>query len=112
MLGLGIKQFFKNKFLFKTQKPFATIDKIFDKKKIQEYKEKGYAVLPKVFSAGYIDELRAEVDSILSKVDINDINSTFDPEHLKSDKYFIESGDKVIYLFKLDSLFYGERCLG
>lgn len=95
MLGHGIKTCFKRKFYQNSLKNFGMIDKIFDKKKVQEYRDKGYAVLPKVFSSGYIDELKAEVESILSKVDMNEINSTFDPEHLKSDKYFIESGDKV-----------------
>jgi len=76
-------------------KRFASIEKIFTNKQVEFFRENGYAVLPNVFSQSWIDELKQEIDSIINKANVNEINSFFDPVHLKSDKYFIESGDKV-----------------
>lgn len=71
------------------------IEKLFDKKKVQEFKENGYVVLPKVYSSTFIDELKAEVGKIVDSVDPVELQSTFDADHETSDKYFLESGDKV-----------------
>jgi hypothetical protein len=90
----------RNKYLPKiysnfNNKNFGTIEKIFTTNKLEEYRDKGFTILPKVFSKSLIDDLKGEVDNILNQVNIEEINSMFDPQHLKSDKYFMESGDKV-----------------
>ncbi len=80
---------------------FSSIERIFDKKKAQEYKEKGYVVLPKVFSPAYIEELKSEVDRIISNTNQKEIKSIFDAGHASADNYFLDSGDKVIILNKI-----------
>ncbi len=76
-------------------KHFTSIEKIFDQKKVQEFHDKGFAVLPKVFSSSRIDELKFEIEKIIQSTDPKEIKSTFTCDHNDSDKYFLESGDKV-----------------
>lgn len=78
------------------RRTFASIEKSFDKKKVEEFKEKGYTIIPKVFSPDYIEELRSEIETLCSKVSPEEIKSVFDAEHFESDDYFNESGDKVV----------------
>ena len=97
-----------NKILLKTsqtrflcfKKSFTSIEKIFDSKKLQEYKEKGYTVLPKVFSPDYIEELKSEISSIVKSVDVNELKSVFDTAHANSDDYFLGSGDKIRFFLE------------
>jgi phytanoyl-CoA hydroxylase len=94
----------KNCFLKKSsRKTYSTIEKLFDKKKVQEYHEKGYAVIPKLFSANRIDELKHEIEKIIQSADSKEIKSIFSCDHFESDKYFLESGDKVNFtiIFKI-----------
>ncbi len=94
MFLLKTRKFMTNKITFK--KTFASVEQLFTNKDVQEYKDNGYLVIPKLFSASLIEDLKKEVNSVIERVNLNEISSLFDPEHLKSDRYFIESGDKVI----------------
>lgn len=76
-------------------KRYSTIEKLFDQKKVQEYQEKGYTVLPKLFSASRIDELKHEIEKIIQSADPKEIKSIFTCDHAETDKYFLESSDKV-----------------
>jgi hypothetical protein len=82
-------------FKLKSIKNFSSIERIFDKKKALEYRDKGFTVLPKVFPVSLIDELQAEIDKIINSANVQEIKSIFDAGHLKTDKYFLDSGDKV-----------------
>ncbi len=79
----------------KNKKNFTSIDKLFDAKKAEEYKEKGYVVIPKVFAGSMIDELQEEIEKIIKSANMQEIKSIFDAQHLKADKYFLDSGDRV-----------------
>lgn len=85
----------RKNFLRASFKKFSSIEKIFDQKKIQEYKDKGFTVLPKVFSTNYIEELKSEIDKIINNTNQNDIKSIFDAGHASTDLYFLNSGDNV-----------------
>lgn len=79
----------------------------FDNKFVKEYQENGYAHIPGVFPKDLIDELKAEVNTIIDQSDISELKSKFDTKHESSDKYFIESGDKIRFFLEKNA--YDER---
>jgi len=93
-LNLNSKKIFK--FLNIRSFNFSKIDNKF----IKEYQEYGYSHIPGVFPKDMIDELKSEVNKIIEKSDINELKSKFDTNHESSDKYFIESGDKIRFFLE------------
>ena len=79
----------------KSYKNFCSIEKLFNSEKIQQYKQNGYAVIPNVFGKNLLDELQKEIDNIIINANKEEIRSIFDANHLETDKYFLDSGDKV-----------------
>ena len=92
----------KNSFLKTQNKNFSKIEKLFDQKKLNEYRDSGYSVIPNVFSKNYIDDLKVEVDNIISRANSQEIKSVFQTGHKSDDKYFMESGDKIRFFLEKD----------
>lgn len=72
----------------------------FDSKFIKEYNEYGFSHIPNVFSKDLVDELKAEIALIIDKADIEQLKSIFDTQDQTSDKYFIESADKIRFFLE------------
>lgn len=72
----------------------------FDSKFVKEYNEYGFSHIQNAFPKDLIDELKGEIGLIIEKADLEELKSTFDTKHESSDKYFIESGDKIRFFLE------------
>lgn len=93
---------------------------IFTDKDAKFYKENGYVIIQNMFSTALMDELKEEIEKIIDNIkndnsnkdnskDYNlllkffNIKAKFDPLVLNSDKYYLESGDKLRLFLEKDN---------
>ena len=92
ILKTNFNPVFNNFFI---KKNFSHIENIFNINKVEEYNRLGYTILPKVYGESTINKLKQEVDDIIFKADLEELKCVFDTSELNSDKYYLESGEKV-----------------
>ncbi|EFA79185.1 hypothetical protein PPL_08011 [Heterostelium album PN500] len=74
---------------------------------VKQFNEQGYLIVPNFVPDNEIDEIRNEMSNILTNMNIEDeINNTFqtNEQDRNSNKYFLESGDKICYFFEPDAI--------
>uniref|UniRef100_A0AC34Q2X8 Phytanoyl-CoA dioxygenase n=1 Tax=Panagrolaimus sp. JU765 TaxID=591449 RepID=A0AC34Q2X8_9BILA len=78
---------------------FANIRKLYD--------ENGFVRIDNVFISAEVDEMRSSMDAIVDAMDVKEhpksVFNTYDENKHTSDKYFLESADKIRFFYEEDA---------